>query len=61
MVSRYKNRKIQEAQLAMRYELLASLKLAQQELKDLEIFDKHPASCLALASVIGFIVSEKAL
>jgi ABC-type uncharacterized transport system permease subunit len=44
----------------MRDEILLNFKLAEQELKDAEIFENNPKTCLALASIAGFILSEKA-
>lgn len=58
---RRKKEKTEALKNHMRDEVLLNLKLAQAELKDMHILENHPKTCVALASLAGFILSEKAL
>jgi hypothetical protein len=45
----------------IRDEALLTLKLAEAEIKDLQILENHPKTCVALASLAGFIIAEKVI
>jgi len=60
-IQRKKRQKSEDFKNQMRDEVLLNLKLAQAELKDLKFLENNPKTCVALASIAGFILSEKTL
>ncbi len=45
----------------IRDEVLLNLKLAEAEIKDLQILETYPKTCVAFSTLAGFILAEKAL
>jgi hypothetical protein len=60
-IQSYKRKKAAAFKNQIRDEVLLNLKIAEAEIKDLQILEHHPKTCAALATLAGFILTEKAL
>ena len=61
MMVSMKKQKIRNTQQNIKDEIFLNFKLAEQELRDLEFFDKNPKTFVALATLAGYILGDRAL
>lgn len=61
LIQSQKKKKALEFKHQVRDEILLNLKLVEAEIKDLQILENHPKTCVTLATLAGFILTEKAL